>query len=53
MLMAIIEYDSKRISSFIFIDEDMKSFNVADELVVDNYAENGSSVSDSLKCRWR
>lgn len=48
MLMAIIEYDSKRISSFMFIDEDMKSFNMADQLVAeDNHAENESSVGDS------
>jgi hypothetical protein len=53
MLMAVIEYESKRISSFIFIDEDRKSFNMADKSVVDNHAENESSVSDGLKCRWR
>jgi hypothetical protein len=36
MLTTAIEYDSKRISSFIFIDEDMKSFNMADKLVAVN-----------------
>jgi hypothetical protein len=49
----VIEYDSKRISSFIFIDEDMKSFNMADNLIAVDQAENESSVSDSLKCPWR
>jgi hypothetical protein len=36
MLIVVIEYDSERISSFVFIDEDMKSFNMADKLVAVN-----------------
>jgi hypothetical protein len=36
MLIVVIEYDSERISSFIFIDEDMKSFNMADKLAAVN-----------------
>jgi hypothetical protein len=46
LFIAFIEYDSKRISNLIFIDEDMKSFNMVDTLVaVDNHAENEGSVS--------
>jgi hypothetical protein len=52
--MAAIEYDSKKSAINIFIDKDMKSFNMVDKLVtVDNHAKNESSVSDNLNCQWR
>jgi hypothetical protein len=53
MIVVIIKYDSKRISSFIFIDEDMKSFIMADKLLAVDHTENGNSVSDGLKHQWR